>query len=797
MTRPTGATVGDAAPAPPEPLNAVLRRLRRQRGLSQRELVRRLHLSAHSSIADFESGRRVPHRDILADYERVFDLPEGALQRLRPASRTAGGPAPAAPPAGAPQPHALPKPAEPPTTGQFPADVPRFFGRWEELLRILDARREQSRAVGIFGAPGVGKTALAVHLVHLTRVRFPEGRVLVDLRGDTAQPMTPSAALTRLLRGLGLAPAEVPGGWEERITLYRSLTATRSLAIVLDNARDEAQIRDLLPLSGDCLVLVTGRRTLYGPGLAETLILREFDQEAACALLLHTAGRPEAPAAAGLAQVAESCGRLPLALTIAGARLAARPTWSVDRLGALLADEERILDHLTSGDRDLRSVLERSYALLPADQRSLLRRAALFGRRPFDVQLAGRLLDASRSQVESVLEQLVDQNLLRADNDSQYRLEGLLHNFALERLQAEESAAQRGQLTQRLLVWLATACAEARRLLLGDHRTAAAGGPTPPAGDHDSAVRWYEAHHSHLVAAVEWAAQRGQPALAVGLCRSLGPLFAARKHWADWIRTHRIGVRCALGAGDHTAAALLLHSLGSAYTEVGLLEQARQCFETALRTLRDCPDSPAGNGPDDPLSGMLFGALGRLALEQDRPEEALSLLRRAVAACRRGGEPRELSFLLVQLGRVESRSGRLAECAAALREADRLARQLGDRYLRADALLALGRAETTLGRGDQAQAALTQAIALRRELGDRYGESLALAALADCHRDARRFPEAFESLDAAHQLRREYDRRYVEGNRWIGPPPVDPPSGPRLARDPGAESDRLDLPIGA
>jgi tetratricopeptide (TPR) repeat protein len=726
-------------------------------------MVRRLHLSSHSSIADFESGRRIPQADIVAEYERVFGVRDGALQRLRLkelASRTFGHDLLRS--NGSPPEASVGAKTAPPVHSQLLPDVPQFVARREEILQVLGALTGLPKFVGIFGAPGIGKTALAVHLASLTQIRFPDGRLCLDLRGDTSRPVPTSTVLARLLRWLRVSPSEMPTTFEERLSLYRTLTASRSLTVVLDNAYDEAQVRDLLPLAGDCLVIVTGRRTLYGLSFALTLVLANLSRAHALELLVAVAKRPDLQDGPGAELIVEKCDGLPLALVIVAERLAVRPGWSADSLARLLCGDDQGLDYLVSGDLSVKAAFNRSYVRLEELDKRLFRRAALLGRGPFDLDLADLLVDAPAT---AALERLVDENLVRHQGDSRYELDGLLYSYARERLLAEDGPSEREQILGRVLGWLTAVCGQARRALQGGQLATAyetAGSRTPAITDNGTALEWYESQRSHLVAAVSRAARCGQSVLAARLCRDLGPFFQARKYWAEWISTHRIGIRCAQLACDLGLEATLLHMLGEAYLEVGLNDFALQCLQAALR-LR----------PDDP--GPALASLGKLYLAQGKISDAAAALELAAQECSAAGRQRALVRASVALGAARLQQGDAAGALRILDEAGRIADGIGDRYGRADLLLQVARVHVALNETERAAEILAEALALRRAIADRFGEASVLQLLSDCHRRCLRWADAYETLDRARRLQLEFDRRYVEGNRWVGEPPVGHP----------------------
>ena len=209
---------------------------------------------------------------------------------------------------------------------------------------------------------GVGKTTLAVHAAHQLRTQFPDGQLYVNLRGVEAQALDPPEVLGRFLRALGVEGHSIPDDVDERADLYRSLMADRRALVLLDNAADEAQVRPLLPAGAGNAVLVTSRTRLTGLAGAEVIDLDVLPPEQAVELLGKIAGAHRIAREPAAAQViAALCGYLPLALRIAGARLAAKPHWRLQRLAHRLAEQQRRLDELTAGDLEVRASVGLSY----------------------------------------------------------------------------------------------------------------------------------------------------------------------------------------------------------------------------------------------------------------------------------------------------------------------------------------------------------------------------------------------------------------------------------------------------
>jgi DNA-binding SARP family transcriptional activator len=316
---------------------------------------------------------------------------------------------------------------------QLPVDIWRFTGRVDRLAEIetLAANGDGRITAVIDGMPGVGKTALAVHTAHRLAERFPDGQLYVNLRGHSAREHAEDSAvvLEKMLLALGTSGHLIPPGLAERAALYRSrLAGTRTL-IVLDNAATESQIRPLLPAAPGCFAVVTSRRRLGGLDEAHHISLDVLTSAEAGLLLSQMIGDGRGAGDQALRELAELCGRLPLALRIAAMRFNGRPKWTVAHLAARLRDGRDTLNHLRAGDQDLSNTFLLSYERLPADCQYVFRQ---LGRYPgmFTCASAAALAGMSPADMDVVLEQLVDEHLLEQLDIGSYRLHVLLRQFA-------------------------------------------------------------------------------------------------------------------------------------------------------------------------------------------------------------------------------------------------------------------------------------------------------------------------------------------------------------------------------
>ena len=296
-----------------EPLGARLRQLRGEAGLTQEELAQRSGLSVRM-VSNLERGRtRRPYPSSVRSPAHALGLPGDDLVARHRATRS-GLPQPAGEAAAVPR--------------QLLAAVPHFTGRDAEL-KILNDVLESGTGTGetvcisaIGGTAGVGKTALAVYWAHLVASRFPDGQLYVNLRGydPSGRPADPAAAVRACLGALGVTKEHLPADPDGQGALYRSLLAGRRILIVLDNARDAAQVRPLLPGSSECLVVITSRRQLTALATADGAQLLDLDvlseAEAAELLTARLSASRVAAESGAVHDLIESCARLPLALSI-------------------------------------------------------------------------------------------------------------------------------------------------------------------------------------------------------------------------------------------------------------------------------------------------------------------------------------------------------------------------------------------------------------------------------------------------------------------------------------------------
>ena len=624
---------------------------------------------------------------------------------------------------------------------QLPAVAPHFAGR-EAALAELDTLLLEApdpavtviSAVG--GMAGVGKTALAVRWAHRVADRFPDGQLYVNLRGfdPLGAPVEPAAAIRAFLESLGVSAERIPADVDAQAGLYRSLLAGRRVLVVLDNARDETQVRPLLPGSPSCLVLVTSRTRLTGLAAAEGARLVSLDvlsaAEAQQLLAARLGAARVAAEPAAVAELAAACGRLPLALTIVAARAAELPEFS---LADLVAELREGLDALETGDAatSVQGVFGWSYRQLRAAEARLFRRLGLPPGPDISVHAAARLADVPVRQARDLLRGLVRNGLLTEPGPGRYVLHDLLRVYAARQAEAvDSSAGRRAALTRLFDDYLAMAGAAVDTLSPGERDYRPNAGATeadaPSVGTPAEARNWLDAERANLVAMAGHAARNGWPGHAIRLAAILFRYLHDGSHYPDILAVDTSALDAARLTGDLVAQADAIRRRCGIDFRQGRYQQAMDQLEMVLPIYRDAGEQ-IGHSRTLINLGVVLRATGRYHEAQSCHEQAVSLARVAEDAY---GE----AFASDALGNTLCRLGRYEEAAAHHQRAIALYHQLGEPVVEAFALDNLGEVRLRQGRLGEAADCHQQALAINREVGCRFGEASALNSLGgDLH----------------------------------------------------------------
>ncbi len=716
-------------------------------GLSQDELARRSGMSVRA-IRDLERGQvEHPRRmtiALLADALRLNETDREAFENA--AAGLAGRAGERAGPSWITD-GAVPR--------QLPPDIADFTGR-ELALEWLHARmrprEEGSTAVVIsaaVGKAGVGKTTLAVHAAHQMRSLFPDGQLYVNLRGAEAQALDPFDVLGRFLRALGVEARSIPDDADERVDLYRSLMADLHALVLLDNAADEAQVRPLLPAGAGNAVVVTSRTRLTGLPGTELIDLDVFRPEQAVELLGKIAGADRVAREPAAAQViAALCGYLPLALRIAGSRLAAKPHWGLQRLAHRLAEHQRRLDELTVGDLEVRSSVGMSYYGLGETEQRAFRLLGLLEVPDFASWMLAALLDISAPEAEEVADRLADAQLLDTMGDDatgqlRYRFHDLVRLYARERLAADDTLATRRAALQRTLqTYFERAHGAVRQLRLRPPELPGATAPAlprDPQGLLAEAYQWLATEHTGLALSLDQAWREGLGELGQALTRVLADFFEVYACWDEWERTHEVALRAARRAGDRHAEASLLRGLGDLRRFQDRLPEAVELFTSGNAMFRELNDT---GGRVDSLIG-----LARTYRRQGRLTDAASCFEAGLSLCRGLGDPDREAKAMLFFAKVRNQQGQFEDALGLLTSSRELFLSINSSGYVAYTDLLIGIMYRERGEFDQAAKYLEQALTFAQSLGDPRWEAYAWLNLAVAAQGRGSKDEAHRDLD--------------------------------------------------
>ncbi|HEX6683607.1 MAG TPA: tetratricopeptide repeat protein [Candidatus Limnocylindrales bacterium] len=758
----------------PDDLARLLRQLRRRdarrRGdspLTYRELAAKTGWS-HSSIGLYFNGQALAPTDrfdVLVQLLGASPAEQAVLATMRDRveeRRFAGGVG---------ERNAMARPGGPVTVPHaLPAPVPHFIGRSTEL-RALDGLLQKGSTAGgtvvisaIGGTAGVGKTALAMYWAHRVAARFPDGQLYVNLRGfgPAEQVMDPAEAVRCFLDGLRVPPEKMPATLDGRTALFRSLLSGKRMLVVLDNARDTGQLRPLLPGTPGCLVLVTSRNLLSGLVATDGALPVTLDlltEEEAWEFLVQRLGNERVTAEpVAVKEIITHCARLPLALAVVAARVAASPRIRLAAFATELRDTHRRWVTLTGDDpaTDVRAVFSWSYHTLTTAAARLFRLMGLHPGPDLSPVSAASLCGTTETQARQLLAELADAHLVVEQASGRYTQHDLLRAYAAEVVR-DDLAGERHEATRRMIDhYLHTAYAASR--LLNTHGDPIPLDPPAPGAiaerfdGRGEAIEWLDAERSVLLAAVSRAAAAGFDAHAWRLAAAIALHLDRQGRWQDWISVAHTGLAAAVRAGDEGAQAQAHRFLARTNTRLNRLDEARGHLHRALELCRRQGDAVR--------QAHTYLQLSDLAAQQDDYAEAHSHARQALDLYVEAGHVEgqtdalnSVGWYLAQLGEYEKAIGYCEQSLA-------LHQQLGPGIVEATTWDSLGYAYHHLGNHDYAISCYRRAVDLFHELGARSDRAESMVRLGDAEEAAgkldaaietwQRTLEMFELLDDQH-----------------------------------------------
>lgn len=650
---------------------------------------------------------------------------------------------------------------------QLPPDVADFTGRDTELAELTEVlgSGDGVPVAVLSGEPGAGKSTLAVRAAHRLRARFPDGQLYVP-----SGPRDLGDVLADLLRALGVTGPAIPDDVRARAAVFRGRLTDRRVLVVLDDATDPEHVRTLLPGTPGCAVLVTSRRRLSGLAGAHRLPLGPLPDADATSLLTRLAGGRVAREPADAARIIAACDHLPLALRIAGSRLAIRPHLRLAELADRLEDEVRRLDELTVSDLGVRGSIALSYdGLRPLAQRAF----RLIGRcTNLDLPAWAVTALIDDPGADEAVEELVEASLLESGGpdetgEGRYRLHDLVRLYATE-LDAPDGGGLRTVLAATLALADTAAARLPRTVPMPALAREAPPQPLPPELVERLLARperWFAAERANLLLLVGTLCGLGRRHDALLLLDRLSGYLYLQGHYADM----RAGYETVLAAAgeDRPPAAI-------AEANLTLLRHARGQYEEAAAGYRECAKKLEEHG-DRRTHAWVSANLAHCLIGLGRAEEALHTAAHARELFTVDGDAAELSWVRAAESAALHRLGRVVDALDVDEETVALARKSGEPRELGIALHGVAWSLLLSGRPVEAASAITESVTLLRTTPARsaLAKSLrTLGAIEASRGERRRSVEAFE---AARDLARELDERPRElsctraiAASWIG-----------------------------
>jgi DNA-binding SARP family transcriptional activator len=707
-------------------------------------------------LALYRSGRQAEALAVYADTRRLLadELgvdPRPGLRELQQRILQAD-PALAEPSAPAGESAAAPvRPA------QLPAKVPDFTGRASfvrELSEVLgSASGAQGRVMAVSalaGIGGVGKTTLAVHVAHRARAAFPDGQLYVDLQGAGARAAEPETVLGAFLRALGTADSAVPDTLEERAALYRSVLDGRRVLVLLDNARDAAQVRPLLPGTDGCAALVTSRVRMVDLAGAHLIDLDVMSPDEALALFTRIVGEERVASERKAAlDVVAACGFLPLAIRIAASRLAARRTWTVSVLAAKLADERRRLDELQAGDLAVKATFELGYGQLEPAQARAFRLLGLADGPDISLAAAAAVLDLPVEDTEDLLESLVDTSLLESAAPGRYRFHDLVRLYARACAERDEHPpGERGAALSRLLdFYLATAtevyAIERPGDRLVDHLEVTEY-PGLHFADGPAALDWLYTESANLLACVRQAAGTDRLRRAVDLLWAARDLAESGANSRQYEATAVVMREATQAEGDTRAEGRARIALTGFLLVSGRIRQASEEARLAMERATAAADPTA--------SSWAAQDCGLIALHEHRYAEGKVFFDQAIEGFRAARNGLCEATALCNLSRAYMGMGNTSKAIEFAQNGLAAHVRVGSTMRLANGHYALGVALTTAGRHIDALAQFSQALTIFLDHRQRLWAGTTHFRIAEAHIAAHRPGPAAQHAEQALAL---------------------------------------------
>jgi tetratricopeptide (TPR) repeat protein len=651
------------------------------------------------------------------------------------------------------------KQSHPSPLHQLPADIADFAGRgaqMEKLLEVLSARDGHVAISAIDGMGGLGKTALAVHVAHRLTARYPDSQIVVNMAGTGAAPLLPAQGLTWVIRVFEPL-MRLPETVAELRPIYLHALRGKRVLLLLDNAHDGDQVAPLLPPE-DCALIVTSRRRIAVTGVVR-VDLDLLAPEEAMGLLGAIVGESRATAAE-LSRLAELCGRLPLALRIAGMFLQASPHWSAARFIVALADERKRLGRLRlegSADLDVAASLALSVGELRRARPDLADRwheLAVFPA-SFDTAAAGSVWEQPEEVADDALGVLLLRSMVLYDPAQQrWRLHDLMRDLAGGRTAAELPGVP-ADLAARLTAARGRHAGHYQAVLAAANDLYLKGSPQMMSG-----LALFDRERRNIETGQAWAAEAAVNDLAVArLCVSYpnagAYVLSLRQHPRQRIGWLEQAAAAAREIGDRRGEGNVLGNLGIAYAALGETRRAIAYYDQSLATMREIGDRQG--------QGKVLGNLGTAYAALGDTRSAIECYKQNLVIARANGDRRSEGNALGNLGIAYAELGEPRRAIEYYEQVLTIVREIGDRRSEGNALGNLGIAYAELGEPRRAIEHHQQSLVIAREIGDRRSEGNALGNLGVAYAALGDTRHAIEHHEHALIISRSIGDRGAEG----------------------------------
>nr|WP_245574193.1 BTAD domain-containing putative transcriptional regulator [Amycolatopsis nigrescens] len=642
---------------------------------------------------------------------------------------------------------------------QLPPTVPSLSGRLTELGWLDDLLLRATRGLGgigvITGIAGVGKSTLLVSWAHRVAGRFEDGVLFAALRGADPNhpPAEPSDVLTQFLLGLGVPLGELPDQLDERLALYRSLLAERKVLVLLDDARSAEQVRPLLPTGKRSMAVITSRSRLDGLVVSNAARVCALDTLSPAEAVRLIDDEDAEQSRVELHRLARLCGYLPLALRIAGARLAASPQWTIEDLNAELADERTRLAALDvdGADTSVRAALDVSWRGLPEDVADTARRLGVLTGDTVGPPLVAAACGIPLADARRRLRVLAGHNLLAERARDVFAQHDLVRLYLRELAERELTAVEREQVLARSVRYYQVSADLARRRLLrivdplDFTRASGVAGLAGPEGT-EQALDWFVTEWPNLMATLEAARAAGRHEDVWRLARVMHTYRVVRPLWDDWTRLVEIGMTAAVAAGSELGRCWMLISRCAVALTFERVEGSLADAEAALRLAERL-------GQDRLMISATIHFGCALSLS-GRYAEAIERLRQAIAETERTGDLALCGQALNNCAEAEKRAGRFAEAIEHSLSSLHIDRKLGDDSYVVVSLNNLAELHLRIGELEAAERFSRESIELTVSREFTLQEAVSRLTLGRTLRAQGRHAEAREQLERSLELHR-------------------------------------------